>query len=516
VDCRTGGEILTVAGRALVESRLRQYRDRRLTILMPARRHPFPGCMIALAVLLLAGAVAGQQGPAAPPVLPAPEATQDHLSRRQADELFRSVDEILRFVSADTGLPVQHSVKKRLVARAYVQQYVERRMAKDKDAQRLQRSELVLKKFGLLPRTFDLRSFLVAVLREQVAGFYDPKSKTVNLLDWIEPEAQRPVLAHELTHALQDQDHRVDDWIRHGPKRKAAGAEDDEQVAARQASIEGQAMVVLVDFELLPQHQTILEAPNIVEAMKAGMSLGSPLFSQAPIYLKEALAFPYTYGLDFEREVLSKKGKDAAFRGVLNDPPISTRQVMQPETYLAGERLAPMLQPAYGRLLGRKFERVDEGQIGELDVSILLKQFTDEEAARRLWTQWRGGYYYASRPRNDPGAPVSLLYVSQWATPEGANQFAAIYGSSLPKKYARLKAVKPAERDSAAVVSDTPGEVKVTIADPVTQWDTNEGRVFVEAHGNDVLVMEGFDQLTAAKVRAVSTRTAQSGAAAAR
>jgi len=483
---------------------------------MPASRFPYPSWILATAVLLLAEVLVAQTGPAAASPVPASEAKQNRLSRQQAEELFRSVDEILRFVSRDTGLPVRHSIKKRLVDRAYVKQYVERRMAKDKDAQRLQRSEVVLKKFGLLPRNFDLRSFLVAVLREQVAGFYDPKSKTVNLLDWIEPDVQRPVLAHELTHALQDQDHKVDDWIRRGPAPKAPGAEDDEQVAARQASIEGQAMVVLVDFELLPQNQTILDAPNIVEAMKAGMSLGSPLFSQAPIYLKEALTFPYTYGLNFEREVLSKKGKTAAFSGVLRDPPISTRQVMQPETYLAGERIPAMSQPEYGRLLGRKFERVDEGQIGELDVSILLKQFTDEEAARRLWTQWRGGYYYAARPRNDPGAPVSLLYVSRWATQEGANQFAAIYGSSLSKKYARLQALKAPEQTAAAITSNVRGEVKVTIADPITHWDTNEGDVFVEAHGSDVLVMESFDQLTAARLRSVAVRARQFGAAAGR
>ena len=64
----------------------------------------------------------------------------------------------------------------------------------------------MLKKFGLLDRDFHLQTVHRSrLLTEQVAGYYDNKTKTVNLLDWIEPDEQKPVLAHELTHALQDQ-----------------------------------------------------------------------------------------------------------------------------------------------------------------------------------------------------------------------------------------------------------------------------------------------------------------------
>src|SRR5450755_5196835 len=87
-------------------------------------------------------------------------------------------------------------------------------MKDDKDAKRLERSSAVLKKFGLLPRNFDLPNFLVAMLREQVAGYYDPKTKTVNLLNWLDVEQQKPVLAHELTHALQDQSFDIEKWMK--------------------------------------------------------------------------------------------------------------------------------------------------------------------------------------------------------------------------------------------------------------------------------------------------------------
>ena len=62
---------------------------------------------------------------------------------------------------------------------------------------------LVVMAVGMLPVDFRLKPFLVKLLREQVAGFYDSKTKTMHLLDWLSVEAQRPVMAHELTHVAQ-------------------------------------------------------------------------------------------------------------------------------------------------------------------------------------------------------------------------------------------------------------------------------------------------------------------------
>ena len=150
-----------------------------------------------------------------------PQATPEKtISPEEAKELFRSVDEILQFASQDTGLPIKHEVKRKLIQRDEVQSYLEKNMKEDKDAQRLERSEVVLKRFGLLPRNFDLKTFLVAMLREQVAGYYDPKTNTVNLLNWLDAEQQRPVLAHELTHALQDQSFGLEKWMKSATGRR--------------------------------------------------------------------------------------------------------------------------------------------------------------------------------------------------------------------------------------------------------------------------------------------------------
>src|SRR5256712_11846534 len=318
-------------------------------------------------LVLLLAAFLGAQQPSAPPQPSPPAAPQeprtggegarttpDHTTQEQkispeeAGELFRSVDEILQFASKDTALPIKHEVKRKLVSRDEVVAYVEKHMSEDEDARRLRRPELVLKKFGLLPRDFDLGKFLVALLREQVAGYYDPKTKTVNLLDWVDIEQQKPVLAHELTHALQDQSFGLEKFMKPSDvdlnDKKTVSQSDidnDEIGTARQAVVEGQAMVVLVDYMLAPLGQSLKDSPEVVNALKQGMLVAtadSPQFQNPPVYLREALTFPYRYGIDFITEVLAKSGKEKAFAGLFENPPKSTRQIMEPKTYISVER----------------------------------------------------------------------------------------------------------------------------------------------------------------------------------
>src|ERR1035438_272141 len=261
----------------------------------------------------------------------APEST---ISSKEAKELFRSVDEILEFASHDTGLPIKHEVKRRLTKRDEVQSYIKKSMKEDKDAKRLERSSEVLKKFGLLQRNFDLSKFLVVMLREQVDGYYDVKTQPFTLLNWVYLEQQKLVLAHELTHALQDQSFGIEKWMRGSSedsdkdKKKIdptpADIETDEETSARQAVIEGQAMVVLLDYSLAPTGKTLLNSPEVVEALKQGMLVGTadtPAFRDAPIFLKEELTFPYRYGLDFTATLLQAGGKDLAYAGAFKDPP---------------------------------------------------------------------------------------------------------------------------------------------------------------------------------------------------
>jgi len=437
------------------------------------------------------------------------------ITPREAEELFHSVDEILAFDSKQTGLPIKKEVKRKLTSREEVVSYLTKHM-NDEDTQRLRRSELVLKKFGLLPRDFDLQKLLVALLREQVAGYYDPKTKTVNLLDWVPVEQQEPVMAHELTHALQDQTINLDRWMKKGDKDLAEihhdptpeDIENDEIDNARQAVVEGQAEAVMLQYALAPVGRSIADSPDLVESMESEMSNGTPdstVFKDAPIFLKESLTFPYSYGLEFVVKLMQKGGREKAFVDVLRNPPHTTRQIMEPETYMSGERIEPMRVPDFKHDF-REYQKFDIGAMGEFDVAVLVEQYAGKQLAKRMYPEWRGGYYYAARSRADAAAPLGLLYVSRWSSEEKASEFAEIYARSLKERYKKADEMsdpgaEPSMKDRPA--SDKPAEqsqpileFKVEVLKGRHVWTTDEGTVVIEERGDTVFVSESLDTAT--------------------
>jgi hypothetical protein len=426
---------------------------------------------------------------------------EGHITKQQAKDLFRSVDEILGFVSGDTGLPIEHKVNRRLITREMVQKYVDKRMKDDKDEKRLEQAALVLQKFGLLPANYDLHAEFLKLMAEQVAAYYDPRTKTVNMLDWLPPDAQKPVLAHELTHALQDQQVPLDKWELAGAKDDAALPDQqeyfvEEAQSARQCVTEGQAQVVWFDYMLAPSKRTILTAPEFVDAVRAAMgdSKDSPVFSDAPIFLKESLMMPYTFGLDFVRTVLANKGKDAAFPGLLKDPPVDTRQIMQPETYLLHQVVPQLTIPDFDKLVAPTYTRFDFGGMGEFDVYLLARQYGVKDPPN-YYRHWRGGYYYAAQAKDGPKDQIAMLYFSRWDSPEAARDFARMYADNTPKRY----------RDKVQWTSTCPPAANASGATPcnLIAGATKEGRILIEQHDSDLLIMEGYDDAVMAKARDV-------------
>lgn len=435
------------------------------------------------------------------PTQPEPEFK---ITPSEAEDLFHSVDEILEFDSKETGLAVKHSVKRRLTSRDEVVRYLTDHM-KDEDTRRLQRSALVLKKFGLLPRDFDLEKLLVAMLREQIAGYYDPKAKTVNLLDWIPATEQEPVLAHELTHALQDQAIGLEKFMKKGERDlaeskkepTAADIENDEMNDARQAVVEGQAEAVMLDYALKPVGHSLSDSPEIVAAMESEMENGnvdSAVFKSAPLFLRESLTFPYNYGLKFEIRMMEAGGRDKAFAGVLANPPHTSRQIMQPETYLSGEKLEPLRVVDFARDF-KGYDRFDVGAIGESDTKVMIEQYAGKEISERLYRDWRGAYYYAVHAKGNPGGTLGVMYFSRWASAEKAGEFAAVYARGLTQRYKSAAEVGKVAATRAEAGNQKP-QYTIDVLKGRHEWSTEDGPAVVEAQGDTVLITESLDAAT--------------------
>jgi len=471
------------------------------------------GRLTLVAVVLCISAACAAQTPAAvqtntPPTSAAQgaattvqgDATPAPLTKEQAKELFRSVDEILSFASADTGLPIVHSVKRKLITRDEVNKYLREKFDEDQGAKRLAREEIVLKKFGLLDRDFNLRPFMISLLTEQVAGFYDDKTKTVNLLDWIQPEEQKPVLAHELTHALQDQRVGLTKWAVVGSDAIAKNAQEDnehiqtdEADTARDAVTEGQAMVVFLDYSLRPTGKTLEHSPELMEQLKDKLSDtgGSPILARAPLLLQQSLLFPYDEGMSFEDAILVKGGKEAAFGAVLANPPASTFEILHPAAYMAHTPVPVLRLPDIHPLIDAQYMPYDVGVMGEFDVQILTELFGGDAIASALAPEWRGGIYYAAQKRSavtteakESTASIGLLYESKWRNDDSARSFLRVYADELPRKYSTLVRRTKDEADDNEQV-----------------YSTNEGDVLLTIDGTGVFVSEGFPLELARKLR---------------
>jgi hypothetical protein len=211
----------------------------------------------------------------------------------------------------------------------------------------------------------------------------------------------------------------------------------------------------------------------------------SPMYAEAPIYLREAMLFPYTYGMEFVRSVLVKRGKQAAFAGVFEHPPLDTREILEPATYLAAEPQMQLKVVALEKVLGSDWRREDFSGLGAIDLRVILRQWGGSEVAAKLTPAWRGGYYMTfSHKKSAKDAPVSLALVLNFASQAAANQFADVYRTSLAQRYKSVQAASSPGQSSAL------------------QWTTDEGAVRLYIDGSTVIAAESFTPEEAAKIHA--------------
>jgi len=449
-----------------------------------------------------------KNGPITPPVLQSGETSikvETLLTKQQETDLLADSETILKFVSKDTGLPIKKPVKKVFINRAEVNKELREKFDEDKGNKRMERSELVLKKFGLLDRDFNLRPFLLSLLTEQIAGFYDNKTKTMNLLDWVPIEEQKPVMAHELTHALQDQRVDLEKWSDPEPEGVAKDVTEDnvhistdEAGTVREAVLEGQAMVSFADHMIDEQGahgKTLKDFPELGEKLSegAGDEADSPVLARAPLVLQQALLFPYTSGLAFEQAALIQGGTQRAFTGMLENPPTSSHEILHPVAYLSHEAQPVMLLPdIHPTLKAAGYEPYDVGVMGELDVRMTAELFGGKPLAEALAPNWDGGVYYAAQrtaasdAEKHTTASIAFLYLSRWKNSDSARSFLRVFEEEMPRQYNGLKRRNADEKDEDERV-----------------YSTREGDVILRLKGNTVWVSEGFEVGLATKLEAM-------------
>lgn len=266
--------------------------------------------------------------------------------------------------------------------------------------------------FGLIPDTLDLRELLLALYTEQVVGYYDPDSAALYVVQGT-PSAQLTVtLVHELVHALQGQYVPLDSLL-------SLERQNDRRMAA-QAVMEGQAMLSSllalnpsVDLAAVPELWRDIR--DRIRAQQERM----PIFSGAPLIVREALVFPYLAGMDFVRWFRAQRDT-VPFGARL---PISTEQILHPERYASGDVPADLAFPPAPT-------PVYDDNLGEFEIRILLTQLTGTEAAGvRGPLEWAGDRYAVYRAPDGSGA---LVWWTLWDTERAAARMERVLAKAWP------------------------------------------------------------------------------------
>jgi hypothetical protein len=341
-------------------------------------------------------------------------------------EFSAAADEVLQQMSEITGLKLRVPLKKTLRSREEIRAYVIREMDEEKNAAERYAGARSAEAFGLLPKNFDFDNFMVALLTEQIAGLYDPKAHEFYIADWIPLNEQRMVMAHELTHALEDQHFNIEAWV------KAARPNEDAELA-REAVLEGSAMAAMLDYLLQGTGRSIKDMPDMDPSMFLGDLGATPTMAKAPPFIKDALVFPYLGGMQFSIATLKDKGW-AGLPALFEKPPVSTQQILHPATYLAHKVPGEIALPPIDQLLGPDWKRLEENTLGEFGWKEVLKQFLGQERAKPLAEGWDGDRYDVYE--NQKTKRIVLVARLRLAGEEQAVRFFGQYSEALEKKHA--------------------------------------------------------------------------------
>jgi hypothetical protein len=285
-------------------------------------------------------------------------------------------------------------------------------------------------RWGLLTPDFRLKEFTLDLLTEQAAGYYDPKQRTFFIADWLPQLVQKPVMAHELVHALQDQHYDL--------QRNFDLVKDHSDLTlTRKALVEGDATAVMFVYLLEPLGLTMEDIPDLRTLMQTGSSLLGEqfqIYTKAPLILQQQLVFPYVHGLAFIRVALEHGGW-AGLQRLYQRPPVSTSQILHPEQYFTDAPVLP--QDVMLRIpddtLPPTWKKLRRDVLGEFLLSVVLQQFVPEEEAQQSVAGWRGDRYELFEQQGSDR--LLLVSVTAWDSPAAASKFFQSYHKLLAVKY---------------------------------------------------------------------------------
>jgi hypothetical protein len=345
------------------------------------------------------------------------------------------LENIKKGVAAFRGLSFKRQVPIEVKSKAEMRRHLEKDLQRHYSDEKLKNMTLAYSKLGLLPEGVDLKNLLVEFYDAQVVAFYDPDEKLLVLpeslsagmvMDAVQLVSRRDilgemVLAHELTHALQDQHFSIGEKLR--------PSKDDDQSLAWRALIEGDA--TLTGFGFVLGEIDDKKLATIQQLLEGSLDQTRSSLAHLPEAIVESMLFQYHGGLRFVSRLFKERGWSGV-NALYSAPPLSSEQLLHPEKFFeAFDSPAAVELPDFAALLGPQWSEIENDTLGELMVRVLLRRFLGEAEADRGAAGWDGDRFVAFRR----GDEVGFVWVLAWDSSEDAEEFVAGFNEVLRQKY---------------------------------------------------------------------------------
>ena len=339
-------------------------------------------------------------------------------------------DEVLAQVAKLRQLYPKRAIRHEVHDRSHIRMALRELMQNTLTPTEWEAERKALVKWGLLTKDFPLRPFVLALLTEQVAGYYDPQRHTFFIADWLPEALQKPVLIHELVHALQDQYYQL--------QRNFGYVKGHADLTlAHRALVEGDALAVMLAYMLQPFGLRLADLPSLDALFQQPSSSLLPFgqrYAQAPLVIREQLLFPYTYGVAFVQSALARGGwtyMDQVYR----HPPTSTEQILHHEKYFSPRPELPgtVVLNVPETLFRGAWRKQKHDVLGEFLLRVILRQFLPAAEAQQSAAGWHGDRYELFERRSSQD--LALISIIAWDTRADATEFTLSYKKLLTRKY---------------------------------------------------------------------------------
>jgi hypothetical protein len=368
------------------------------------RRTSLASILLAVAVAWAAGACSrdseGQQASASDP------------------ELERMVEEFLPQVEEYAALEAKRVPAVRRASAETLEAYLLEQLESEFPGDSLENLALAYKLFDLIPDTVDVRRLLIDLMLEQAVGYYDPARDVLFIREDAPPAMLDAVVAHELVHALQDQQVDLDSLV-HSVTRNDARS-------AIQAAMEGQATVAMFSYQLGAPSE---ELPDLGPEMAAAVVNAAtfPRLAEAPAIVRDPLLFAYLGGARYVQRLWRTQSHKPPPLG--DWLPESTEQLLHTEKLLERrDEPTPLVisEPSGG------WQVKYAGDLGELEMRIYFEEHLgDASFAARASAGWDGDAY-AVLSRD---AELGLVWYTVWDSEAGADEFADAYRTAFIARF---------------------------------------------------------------------------------